>query len=226
MSEKCPACGAILPAMSLKCPDCGYVFSRESESSKELRDELKDLKDLLLGATNDQERATIIGTFSTPNTKAGLMNLLVFAANQFHAANGREEVVVSSAWLSKAKQAYSLLRLQSGGDKTTLEQLQQYAWLEDSKLKVVQSEAKRKRSKWIKTGLIALSAILVIYLFLLIVSNSGSENTPQDVRQAVMELIQEGRYDDARLKAAEAEYSWEQRELMEMIDKAVNEEKK
>ena len=225
MSEKCPACGAILPAMSLKCPDCGYVFSRESESSKELRDDLKDLKDQLLGATNDHERATIISTFSTPNTKAGLMNLLVFVANQFHTANGREDAVVSSAWLSKAKQTYSLLRLQSGGDKTTMEQLKQFVWLEDDKLNVIQSEAKRKRSKWIRTGLIALGAILVIYLFLLIVSNSESKEAPQDVRQAVMELIQEGRYDDARLKAAEAEYSWEQRELLEMIDRAVSEDK-
>lgn len=35
-----------------------------------------------------------------------------------------------------------------------------------------------------------------------------------------MELIQEGRYDDARIKAAEAEYSWEEQELNELINQA------
>lgn len=220
MNEKCPACGAILPTLSLKCPDCGYVFSRESESSKVIRDDLKELQDLLLKASSEQERATIISTFSTPNTKEGLMNLLVFAANQFHAANGREDAVVSSAWLSKARQTLSLLRLQSGGDKATMAQLQQYGWLEDNKLKVVQSETKRKKSKRIRLVVILLGAILVIYLFLLIVSNSGADRQPQDVRKEVLELMQEGRYDEARIKAAEAEYSWEQRELLEIIEQA------
>ena len=58
---------------------------------------------------------------------------------------------------------------------------------------------------------------------LLIVSNVGDDDSTQNVCQAVMELIQEGRYDEARIKADEAEYSWEQRELNEIIDRAQNE---
>lgn len=223
MTRKCPACGAILPAMSLTCPDCGYVISTESEGSKAIRDEIKHLQQLLLHARNDQERATIISTFSVPSTKEGLMNLLVFASNQFNSSNGREDMLISSAWLSKARQAYSLLKLHSSGDRQTFEQLKLYAYLEEDKTKIVQSETKRKKSMRIRLVAILLGIALVIYLFLLIVSNVGDDDSTQNVRQAVMELIQEGRYDEARIKAAEAEYSWEQRELNEIIDRAQNE---
>ena len=43
--------------------------------------------------------------------------------------------------------------------------------------------------------------------------------TETNVRQEVIELIQKGKYDEARVKAAEAEYSWDQKELLEMIEK-------
>ena len=62
-----------------------------------------------------------------------------------------------------------------------------------------------------------------MYLFLLIVSNADEPSRESDIRQEVIELIQAGRYDEARIKAAQAEYSWDQRELLKMIEE---EEKK
>lgn len=219
MNEKCPACGAILPPMSLKCPECGHVLSRESDSSKAIRDEIRELQTYLMGVEDDKERAAVISTFSTPNTKEGLLNLLIFAANQFNAANGQEDVSVSNAWLGKAKQAYTLLKIQSVGDKEMQIQLQQFAWI-DGKVKVVQAEKMRRKNKRIRLLCIFGGIAIVIYLFLLIVSNlSVEEDVPQNIRAAVMELIQEERYDEARIKAAEAEYSWERNELLEIVEK-------
>ena len=220
MNEKCPACGAILPPMSLKCPECGHVLSRESDSSKAIRDEIRELQTRLTTMKDDRERATVISTFSMPNTKEGLLNLLIFAVNQFNAANGHEDLSVSSAWLGMAKQAYTLLKIQSADDKDVQALLQQYAWI-NGKVKVVQAEKKRKKNKRIRLLCILGGIAVVIYLFLLIVSNlSVEEDVPQDVRAAVMELIREERYDEARIKAAEAEYSWERSELLDMVERA------
>lgn len=220
MNEKCPACGAILPPMSLKCPECGYVLSRESDSSKAIRDEIRELQTRLTTMKDDSERATVISTFSTPNTKEGLLNLLIFAVNQFNAANGQEDVSVSNAWLGKAKQSYTLLKIQSADDKEVQALLPQYAWI-NGKVKVFQAEKKRKKNKRIRLLCILGGITIVIYLFLFIVSNlSVEEDVPHDVRAAVMELIREERYDEAKIKAAEAEYSWERNELLELVERA------
>lgn len=221
-SEKCSACGAVIPAFSLKCPECGYVFSQEKESSKRIRDEFKELQQQLLAAKDDKGRAMIINTFSVPNTKEGLMNMLVFSVNQFHSVNGLEEISVSNAWLSRAKQAYALLKMQSGGEKDLLNQLQEYAYLEDDKTKVLQSDKTRNKKRRIHLLIIILGILLILYLILLILSNWGDEKESQNIRQVVIELIQDGRYDEARVKAAEAEYSWEVKELNEMINQAQN----
>lgn len=220
--NKCPACGAMLPAFSLKCPECGHVFSLESDSSREIRDEIRVLQQQLLAAKDDKDRIVIINTFSVPNTKEGLMNMLVFSANQFHSVDGIEEISISNAWLNRAKQAYTLLRMQSAGDKETLEQLRQYAYLENGKTKATQSNKTRNKKKRIRLLIVISGVVFVIYLFLLILSNLNTEQEPKNVRRAVMELIQEGRYDDARIKAAEAEYSWEEQELNELINQAQN----
>lgn len=220
MNGKCPACGAILPPMSLKCPECGHVLSHESDSSKAIRDEIRELQTRLMGVEGDRERTAIISTFSTPNTKEGLLNLLIFAVNQFNAANGQEDVTVSNAWLGKAKQAYALLKIQSVGDKEMQAQLQQYAWV-DGKVKVVQAEKKRRKNRRIRLLCILGGIAVVVYLFLLIVSNlSVDDNAPQEVRTAVMELIREKKFDEARIKASEAEYSWERSELLELVEQA------
>lgn len=219
MSTKCQACGAILPPFALKCPECGTAVARERESSKEIRDEIRDLQIRLAGISDVKERAMIVSTFSVPNTQEGLMNLLIFSANQFKSVNGQEDIAIASAWLGKAKQAYSLLKVQAEGDPGILSQLQAYAWL-DGEVKVLHAEDTRRKRKRIRLVGILAAIVLVVYLFLLIVSHISVEEEPENVRAAVLELIQDGKYDEARIKAAEAEYSWERDELMEMIDRA------
>ena len=43
--------------------------------------------------------------------------------------------------------------------------------------------------------------------------------TDSTIRQQVMELVHEGKYEEARQKAAEMEYTWDQRELLDIIEK-------
>ena len=223
---KCPACGAEISSFKLKCPECGFVFSQESDSSKEFRSQIKDLQTALLTAENVAKKTTLITTFTLPNTQEGLLSLLSFAYTQFHSVNGSEEEEVSKAWLEKAKQAYMLLKMQSDNDEELVEKLRPFKNLEDgkAKIKVLQSEKRKSRKGLIRWGIIIGVVVLITYLFLLVVSNMDAPSADEGVglRQEVMKLIEAGKFDEARIKAAEAEYSWDERELQELIDQYEN----
>lgn len=222
---KCPACGAIVDSMALKCPECGYVFSTESSSSKEIRDSIEQFQNKLLSVDKGENKADLIRSFSLPNTIEGLMSMLTLASSSFESCNGKEERVVSAAWLEKARQAYQTLKNRGGSDNKILSLLEKFSFLEEGKtLPKVKESTKQKRKKSIvKSVVIGVIAAVIIYVFLLVLSNMDVEE-PADktVRQEVMELIQLKEFDKARIKAAEAEYSWDQKELMQMIDEAEN----
>lgn len=223
---KCPACGAMIDSFALKCPECGFVFSQESESSKSIRDSIGVLQSQLMQEENAFKQVGIINSFTMPATAEGLLNLLVFSYSRFEQSNGRDDEKVSSAWLEKAKQAYKMLKIRSDSDRTIMSKVQEFSFLDNMKtipkVKVSKkSKSKRKIVRWaIALGVLAV----VVYLSLLILSNLDEPTeTDSTVRQQVMELVQERKYEEARQKAAEMEYSWDQRELQEFIDK---EEKK
>ena len=219
---KCPACGAPVDPLALKCPECGYVFSQEFESSKAIRDEFQTLQTNLVQAKKPDQKAAIISAFSSPVTVDGLLNMLVYAYSNFERSNGLEDEIISSAWLEKAKQAYQTLKIKANSDKDILSKMKEYAFLDDSKTipKVKISKTLKKKRTLLRWIIIIGILFVAIYLFLLVVSNMDESNTSDvEIRQEVMELIQQGRYDQARAKAAESEYSWERRELMEMIEK-------
>ena len=224
MYMKCPACGArIIDSMALKCPDCGYVFTNETTSSKDIRDSIDQFHNRLIAASSAEEKAEIIRSFSLPNTIEGLMSLLSLSSSNFNSSNGNEDRMISAAWLGKARQAYYLLKDRCGSDKEILSLLKQYSFLEekDSVLTIKESYKQKKRKKTIRWVVIGLIIIVVIYLFLLVLSNMDVDETSEKtLRQEVMELIQEKEFDKARIKASEAEYSWDQRELLQMIEEA------
>ena len=175
---------------------------------------------------NAFKQVGIINSFTMPATAEGLLNLLVFSYSRFEQSNGRDDEKVSSAWLEKAKQAYKMLKIRSDSDRTIMSKVQEFSFLDNMKtipkVKVSKkSKSKRKIVRWaIALGVLAV----VVYLSLLILSNLDEPTeTDSTVRQQVMELVQERKYEEARQKAAEMEYSWDQRELQEFIDK---EEKK
>ena len=189
---KCPACGAVVDPLALKCPECGYILSQESESGKLIRDSIESLQSQLSQERNPSKQASIINGFSMPGTVEGLLNLLVFSYSRFEQSNGLDDEKISV------------------DHKGTIP-------------KVKASREQRKRRSWTRWIIILGIIAIVVYLFLLILSNMDEPvESDVSVRQQVMELVQEGKYDEARKKTSEMEYSWDQRELMEMIEKEEN----
>jgi len=221
---KCPSCGAIINSIALKCPECGYVFSEESESSQRIRSDIQSLQERLSAVNTPLEKASVIGSFTLPNTEEGLMCLLEFAFSSFERSNGFEDETVSSAWLEKARLSYQMLKTRAGSDKKVLSKLERFAFLEEKEKtpKVKISNTKKKKRTVTRWILVTSIVAFAIYLFLLILSSLEEPSSEKTTRHEVMELIQEGKYDQARVKAMETEYSWDQKELLELIDNAEN----
>ena len=218
--NRCPNCGASLSALDLKCPECGFSLTAESDSSKIIRDTITELQSRLLDEKDPRKKAAIISSFSMPSTEDGLLNLLVYSYSSFEQSNGREDENVSAAWLEKAKQTYQIIKLKANSDRQIMSKIEKYAFLEkySSTPKIKEAKSLKKRRSIIKWVVILVFACLAVYLFLLFLSNMDEPDPTTDLRKEVLELIQAGKYDEAKLKAAEAEYSWDQKELLEMIE--------
>ena len=223
---KCPACGAMVDPFALKCPECGYVFAQESESSRSIRDSIETLQSQLMQEQKPLKQAEIINAFTMPATAEGLLNLLVFSYSRFEQSNGRDDEKISSAWLEKAKQAYKMLKIRSDSDRTIMSKVQEFSFLDHTSTtpKVKASKQSKNRRKILRWTIILAILAIAVYLFLLILSSMDEPvESDSTVRQQVMELVKEGKYEEARQKAAEMEYAWDQRELLDIIEK---EEKK
>lgn len=222
--NRCPNCGASLSVLDLKCPECGYSLTAESDSSKIIRDTIAELQSLLVDEKDPRKKATIISSFTMPSTEDGLLNLLVYSYSSFEQSNGREDEKVSAAWLEKAKQTYQIIKLKASSDRQIMSKIEEYSFLEmnGSSPKVKEAKSLKKRRSIIRWVVAVVLVCLGVYLFLLILSNMDEPDPTTDLRKEVLELIQAGKYDEARLKAAEAEYSWDQKELLEMIEKDEN----
>ena len=222
---KCPACGAMVDSFALKCPECGFIFAQESESSRSIRDSIEALQSQLMQEQKPARQAEIINAFTMPATAEGLLNLLVFSYSRFEQSNGRNDEKVSSAWLEKAKQAYKMLKIRSDSDRTIMSKVQEFSFLDNTSTipKVKASKQSKNRHKILRWIIILGVLAIAVYLFLLILSSMDEPvESDSTVRQQVMELVKEGKYEEARQKAAEMEYAWDQRELMEMIEKEEN----
>ena len=172
--RKCPRCGAVVSEMDLYCKECGHIFEQEGDligkKSSAFFDIITEL-DAVGKETDDKysiarEKASIINNYPVPHTNTLLIQFLILSYHNYEASNGIDDRLVSSAWLSKAKQCYSQLSAFSNPDSATKNILDQYAHLiGDSKnaILVGREEAEKNRiklPKWV-LGLIAFFVFMV-----------------------------------------------------------------
>lgn len=127
--HKCPNCGEILDSFIANCPTCGYEL-RETKSTNALsefvskleeieskRENVKDsaIKNLYFGKTltkTDEQKISLIRSFSIPNTKEDLYEFLVLSKSNIqidlyqNTQLNDARLEVSNAWKAKFEQAY------------------------------------------------------------------------------------------------------------------------
>lgn len=153
-TKKCPSCGAPVPALQLTCKECGHDFNAETDSNRQIRDYIRELQNLLLSIDNEKirflgketslasynpaalniKKAQVINTFTLPNTKESLVQLLIFAYSNYESThdNALAPNPMKKAWLGKAIQAYSLLKAQKEGDSKIQNIVQEYSFLDSA----------------------------------------------------------------------------------------------
>jgi hypothetical protein len=238
--KKCPSCGAPVPALTLKCSECGHDFHSETITNKQIRDYIRELQDKLIEADNSlsskqrawygegqviNKKVTIINTFTLPNTKEALIQLLIFSYSNYESIqdNALAPNPLKKAWLAKAIQSFNLLKTQGEGDNKIQKVLNEYSFLDsisqnqnkkkaqiDRTLTNTQGSTTKKVLKYggIGCGSIILLSMLV-YLFGVFnmynsdefketLSGSKSENV-------VDSLLTIGKIDEARTEANKLE---------------------
>ena len=80
--KKCPACGEIIPAMSVICPSCGYEF-RDIEANSSVKNLFSMVNEIYSSNEKDsakEERLKmVINNFPVPNTKEDILEFLFLA---------------------------------------------------------------------------------------------------------------------------------------------------
>lgn len=134
--RKCPACGALVPALSGVCPTCGYEFSgiEASKTAEELAQKLSEVS--VYDPEVIKKKSEIIELFPIPNTKSELIGFLIAAKPHIQDSSDP----LSKAYLKKYQQCAEQAKLLFPGDKLIAPYILEY-----EKLK---KEANSIQRKW------------------------------------------------------------------------------
>lgn len=231
--HKCPNCGEILNSFSAICPTCGYELrgANATNSVKELaaklesieskRDPVKHnlLKSFYFGQSltkTDEQKISIIRSFSIPNTKEDLYEFLIMSesnidiemyddgGNQFKKNDARR--AVSDAWKAKFEQAYQKAKILFAGDPRFAE----IQILYDN------THKKIKKAKWKTWKFIGVLYGIFLVLFLIIFSftflmSSNDEKKEiarlEDIEDKIEEALEDGDYKYALMNADRLDFN-------------------
>lgn len=146
--HKCPNCGELINAFVTKCPTCDFELRGTKVSSyvKEFADKLEQLEMMrepqkshsviskLYGSDGrlnktDEQKISLIRSFSIPNTKEDILEFMILAASNIDLklyGLGNQGVItasqraVSDAWLAKFEQAYEKASISFAGSSDFL----------------------------------------------------------------------------------------------------------
>ena len=187
--KKCPACGAIVQSYLGSCPECGYAFENigANSSTQELARKCEaisnDLNKALIGATEEAQKelvthhpdtlATVIKTFSIPNTKADLFEFITYSQSLMMDRSTFRKV--ADAYLVKYREAITKAKLLFHNDPTFQKLIEDQENVETEFRRVHKKQPKRMKTAkeiedrkndidalWIFVGIIGIGAIIAI----------------------------------------------------------------
>lgn len=130
--HKCPNCGEVLKSLELNCPSCGYEIrgikalssvrefalklenieaSREYEKTHGM---LKSLLNQQRVSKADEQKISLIKSFSVPNTKEDMLEFMILATSSmnmsvYDSSNtniSKSDKEINAAWFAKVQQVY------------------------------------------------------------------------------------------------------------------------
>ena len=233
---KCPNCGQVLHSFVRNCPSCGlelrgikatsavkeFASKLEKIESERESDRLrlpfskKDDKEQI--SKTDEQKISLIQSFSIPNTKEDMLEFMILATsnvnmrpfNSWNTDISKSERAINDAWASKIEQVYEKAK-GSYGDEAFIKQIQD---LYDKYKTDVDKTKKKGILQW---------ALLILFIggwlpvFFLIVSVKDTITRPGDIRDENKRLeaiyqeaetsLENGEYKKALLNANDLEFS-------------------
>ena len=183
--KKCPACGAIVQSYLGSCPECGYAFeniganSATQELARKCEAISNDLNKALIGATEEAQKelvthhpdtlATVIKTFSIPNTKADLFEFITYSQSLMMDRSTFRKV--ADAYLVKYREAITKAKLLFHNDPTFQKLIEDQENVETEfrrvhkkqpKRMVTAPELEKRHGMRIALWLLAVFAIIIV----------------------------------------------------------------
>ena len=210
--HKCPSCGELVGAFDAVCPSCGFEINEKKGSSaiKVFSEKLEKIESEsseqggsnvftnMFSVGKVGKTASLIATFSVPNTKADLTEFLIMALENFDpgiaskglmlagfsragcsATEVKEEKSVQKAWLAKIEQLYKKAKLSFGKDKS-FSQIQE---LYDEKMNLYKKYKKRN-------FIIIISIVAVIIIFYAVMFGWSFSQIGNDSKPATQQTVE------------------------------------
>ena len=231
--HKCPNCGEVLNAFTANCPACGHELrgTKATSAVRELAAKLEAieskreavkhnaLKSLYFGQSltkTDEQKISLIRSFSIPNTKEDLYEFLILSesnididlydedGNQFKKNDARR--AVSDAWKAKFEQAYQKAKILFAGDP----RLTEIQALYDA---THQSIKKAKWKTWkfvgILWGILLVVFAIIITLSLTIASCAKNDEVArlESIETKIETALDEGDYKLALMNAESLDFN-------------------
>lgn len=138
---KCPSCGENIKSFMVSCPSCGHEFrnKKATNSVREFEAKIEKIEakreyekprgifgiydSSLRISKADEQKISLIRSFSVPNTKEDIMEFMILATSNinyrlydsiYNISKG--ERAINDAWLSKIRQVYDKAKLSYRGD--------------------------------------------------------------------------------------------------------------
>ena len=187
--NKCPACGALRPALAAQCPECGYDFQNTNcKVIRELNEKLDAIRASKLGGLSfTSKQIEIIRSFAIPQVKEELLDLLIYIQPKALDKNSK----VTQEWRLRQKEVIQRIKMAFANDKKVLATVTEY----EAELNKV--ERQWLRQWWQRRSILAKAAIIIGVLFFLLLIIPAKDVSPEAYAKRFVEAVEEGKYDKA-----------------------------
>lgn len=181
--NKCPACGALRPAMAAVCPECGYAFTN---SGAKVVEELSAKLDSVRGR-GDEAVIGVIKSFRIPHIVEELLDVMYFIQPKAL----EKTSAVSLAWRARQREVFERAKEACAHDKANLKKVLEYEKQIDRLTK------QRVRNTWMMLPLWAKIAIPVALVLLVLILVPAKDVSPEAYARRFVEAVSENDWDKA-----------------------------
>lgn len=187
--NKCPACGALRPALAAQCPECGYDFvNTNCKVINELNAKFEALQSTqFAGVGYASKQIEIIKAFAIPQIKEELLDLLIYIQPKALDKNSK----VTQEWRLRQKEVIQRMKMAFANDRKVLATVAEY----ESELNKV--EKQWLRQWWQKSSILTKVAVVIGVLFILLLLLPAKDVSPEAYALRFSEAVEAGKYDKA-----------------------------